>query len=347
MYNINDPNVFTYILTKESIETIDLDSDDDEATPAEISKSPRPPIDPNEIHEIDSDSEHSGEECLENIDDFGDSYSSEPSVYSNSENEYSDEASNDTTASSVGSGSFIVTKTILNPHVPPDSEVVDLLSDDENPEISSSNEVVEQATESTPDDVSMNEECESKPDSTSDKAEDDKPEQSENASVEKIAETVESLSKADDGTIEGAEQPSETVPKPAENIAGPSNDEENRLANIRKRIAQKSRDGQPKLTEAKPIRKRRRTFTETEYKRKVEKKGKKLSPQEIKQLRLEKLAKIAAEKRAEKEATDDGSGDAQRVPFVPRVKNTSVSRGAMLSTEMLGNPSPNPSEDGN
>lgn len=317
VYDINDPNVFTYLLKKEAIVTIDLDSDD-ECT-AQTSRQADTTEQQDNVFEIDSDSEHSGDECFEDIDDVEDESEQSNEPYSSDENEI-DESSN---ASSVGS--FVVTKTILNPLTPPDGEIVEL-SDDESTEITSSEQFNDKKSQ---DDNVGNQQ--QKPDSTSDESEMahtaeacDEPSSSAAISVSDASTSAAATTAA---INEGSHSPSAASNNNQANIP---NDEQNRLAKVRRRIAEKSQK-KISVTNAQPIRKRRRTYTENEYKRKVEK----IDPQEVKRVRLERLAKIAADKKAEKDAHGEGSGEQQRTQFVPRVKNTSVSRSAMLSEDML------------
>lgn len=319
VYDINDPNVFTYLLKKEAIVTIELDSDDEctEQTARQVDTTAHN----DDVYEIDSDSEHSGDECFEDIDDMNDEHmysgqSNEP--YSTDEDEI-DESSND--ASSVAS--FVVTKTILNPLTPSDGEIVEL-SDDESPEITSS----EQVNDKTSQDVNTEDE-QQKPDSTSDESEKAHTAEACDEPSSSAAISVSGASTSAAVIIEGSSSSPVASNSNIENIP---NDEQNRLAKVRKRIAEKAQK-KTSVTNAKPIKKRRRTFTENEYKQRVDKR--KIDPQEVKRLRLERLAKIAADKKAEKEAHGEGSGEQHRTQFVPRVKNTSVSRSAMLSEDML------------
>lgn len=324
VYDINDPNVFTYLLKKEAIVTIELDSDD-ECTEESARQADTTGQNDN-VYEIDSDSEHSGDECFEDIDELDDEHvyseqSNEP--YSSDEDEI-DETSNDASSSA----SFVVTKTILNPKTPPDGEIVEL-SDDENTEITSSEQFNDKMSQ---DDNTDEQQQQQKPDSTSD--------ESEKAHT---AEACDEPSSSAAISVSGASTSAAIVNDDSSNSPPSSNsnnenDEQYRLAKVRKRIAERAQK-KVSVTNAKPIRKRRRTYTETEYKQKVDK----VDPQEVKRLRLERLAKIAADKKAEKEAHGESSGEQQRTQFVPRVKNTSVSRSAMLSEDMLPkDPSTNP-----
>lgn len=79
------------------------------------------------------------------------------------------------------------------------------------------------------------------------------------------------------------------------------------------------------------IRKRRATLSEDEYNRKKEMKLSNVD----KQLRSEKLRQIEANKKAAKEANGEGSVEHVRPSFMPKVKNTTVSRSNLLSSDML------------
>lgn len=333
VYDINDPNVYTYLLKREAIVTIDLDSDE-EVCGEQKAKQADTTEHNDDVYEIDSDSEHSGDECFEDIDDVVDDHayseeSNEP--YSSADDEF-DESSND--ASSVTS--FVVEKTILNPLTPPDDEIVELSDDeidDKSTEITSS----EQFNDKMSQDDSTDDQQQPKPDSTSDESEKAHTAEACDEPSSSAAIRVSGASTSAAAINEGSNGPSAASNNINENIP---NDEQNRLAKVRKRIADKA----PKkitVTNAQPIRKRRRTFTENEYKQKMDKIV--VDLQEVKRLRLERLAKIAADKKAKKESHGEGSGEQHRTQFVPRVKNTSVSRSAMLSEDMLQmDPSTNP-----
>lgn len=312
-------------MKKEAIVTIELDSDD-ECTEQSARQADTTGHN-DDVYEIDSDSEHSGDECFEDIDELDDEH-----VYSEQSNEpYSsdgdeiDESSNDASSSA----SFVVTKTILNPKTPPDGEIVEL-SDDESTEITSSEQFNDKLSQDDNTDDQQQ-----KPDSTSDESE--KAHTAE-ACDEPSSSAAISVSGASTSAAIINDDSSSSNSPPARSNSNNENDEQHRLSKVRKRIAEKAQK-KTSVTNAKPIRKRRRTYTENEYKQRVDK----IDPQAVKRLRLERLAKIAADKKAEKEAHGEGSGEQHRTQFVPRVKNTSVSRSAMLSEDMLQkDPSTNP-----
>lgn len=82
---------------------------------------------------------------------------------------------------------------------------------------------------------------------------------------------------------------------------------------------------------ASKVRKRRATITEDDYNRKKEMKLNNVD----KQLRSEKLRQIEADKKAAKKANGEGSVEHVRQIFIPKVKNTVVSRSNLLSSDML------------
>lgn len=81
-----------------------------------------------------------------------------------------------------------------------------------------------------------------------------------------------------------------------------------------------------------PIRKRRKTMTESDY---HQQKGEKCGAEEIKRLRAEKLRQIEENKKSAKESNEHTNEVNERIPFVPKVKNATVSRGDLLSSDMM------------
>lgn len=101
-----------------------------------------------------------------------------------------------------------------------------------------------------------------------------------------------------------------------------------KLEKLRRSLAENT---QKKTAYTKPqsLRKRRRTVTEDEYNQHRE--VKKLATEEYRQLRREKLAKIAEEQNKQKPPVPN----INRVPFVPKVKIPNVTRSDILCTDML------------
>lgn len=86
------------------------------------------------------------------------------------------------------------------------------------------------------------------------------------------------------------------------------------------------------LSSPHPIRKRRKTITESDYN---QHKGEKCGAEEIKRLRAEKLRQIEENKKSAKESNEHTNEVNERIPFVPKVKNATVSRGDLLSSDMM------------
>lgn len=154
VYDINDKNAFIYRLVKESIETIDLSDDDDDdddggqANATSDAPAPAPVVKDkiisieNKVIDIgsDSDSEYSGDECLQNIDEMDDQSSDLSSIHTSSlddDNSSSNSSvySDDDMYDEGDESNFVVTNTILKCGTP--TETISLDTDDEDEDAAS------------------------------------------------------------------------------------------------------------------------------------------------------------------------------------------------------------------
>lgn len=288
-------------LVKDPIEVIDIvDSDDEtqlQSTPVHRDKIIE--IDsPNKIIEIpsDSDSEYSGDEHFQNIDEIDEEeeeendeeedVEEEDEEYDIEEDEQSD------SLSSLGSedDSFVVTKTIVKCATP--TETISLEEDEEE-------------NESTPAHIDAK-----------------KPSQTEQSNAESNGTANEPSTSTNPEKTESAETSKGTEKK--------NDDEEYRLANIKRRIAQKVTK-KSTIIKPQPLKKRRRqTITEAEY----NEQKKELSTEQYK-LRRERLANLGNKEKAKRTAAAENAPEPARIPFVPKVKNCIVTRGEQLCTDML------------
>lgn len=338
---------------KEDIEVIDLDDSDDEgpSTAPPTTTAPKTAsaaatesgkiieID-NKIIDIpsDSNSEYSGDECFRSIDDLDDQ--SKGTSILGSSDEFDENSSNESIESDEDddedysddeSESFVVTKTILKCATP--TETIAL--DDEDTSTS------EQADDGKKDKTAPEHE---EPTSTTELPQSangavaDEPSTSESTTATAAISTTQTP-KDDEVTESGKKTPENGDDKgDAEEDQPKQSDEseqEQRLARFKQRLA----DAEPKkqmitITKAHAIRKRRKTLTESEYnERKLEKKR---DLEEQRQKRRELLANLGEKQKAEREeAARAAAADSNRVPFVPKVKNTEVSRSEQLMTDML------------
>lgn len=360
MYDINDKNAFIYRLVKESIETIDLILSDDDDTVADAATAERPTapiaaVPPsaqdkiisieNKVIDIDSDSnsQYSGDECLQNIEEMDGQSSSLSSIGSSIESD-----DNSTSNLSVDSedddydegdeNSFVVTKTLIKCDTPTETISLTDDSDDDNatatkvPE-ANNQKVVLDSTASTST-------------ANADDKEKNKDQKETNGDVvtstsEFIATAEEpSASAAADDQAKNDNKPSETDKNDANDKPKATNADDDRkqlaerLDAVKRRVAENT-PRTMNIIKAQPLRKRRRTLTENEYHNHKAQKQKKKLTCEIKQLRQEKLADIA-KRNAAAVAAAGATADAanERTPFVPKVKNI-VSRGEQLCTDML------------
>lgn len=279
VYDRGERNLFMYRLVKKPIVTIALDDSDDDEDDA-----PKPVVQVGETIELDSGSDDSSDEYLENMDD-GD-------LYCSTSSDMGETDSDDDSLGSDGSDSFVVcislfvrnksigllansclaftssqiTKTILNPPTPQNG-VPFTVDDDDDDSNGTANRQAEDVTSSTDD-------------------------------VDELA--------AQDARIE----------------------------KVKRALAEKA----PKrviITAPLPLltRKRRTTMTEADYAVKKQKSAT-LSAVD-KNRRADKLRQIEENKRVAREANGECSNEPERKAFTPKVKNTTVSRSSLLSSDML------------
>lgn len=342
VYDVNDKNAFIYVLSKEQIETIDLDDSDDDG-PAIADKI----IDiDDKVIDIDSDSDsnYSGDECIQNIEEF-------KAECSNDEDDDSmdpdDDFDDSDSIQSDHTDEFIVTKTYLKCDTP--TETIALDDEDDvaiqaTPETEATVEAevktkskmgTEQNGIVTPDEDAPMMASPLKAASSNEDDEDDKTDESEsqpNFENDKNAARDQRLIDKESGhTKEQQIKPNDK--NSVENdkcTAGPSKiqDEAERIENIRRRLDEKKKRTVA-LIKPMPIRKRRQTVTEEEYMQ--HKRSKKEEKERIMKSRKVKLMEITERQQAARDATTE----AQRTQFVPKVKNVIVSRGELFLTDLM------------
>lgn len=342
IYDVNDKNAFIYRLVKEVIETIDIDDSDDEIESA-------PPPARGKVIEIankvidipsDSDSNYSGDECLQNIDEIEQQESddkesaSDSSVESVEQSEYSDSEESEIESDD---DNFVVTKTIVK--CPTPTETISLDEDDENeaepkkdePNDETAHQSQERRQTEKSNDKSANGTLQ-EPTSSKYQADDSKSNE-----IETTASTVNvrtNVSKESDKSAgnDNAKESTAAEQHKKQFEWNSNKDETYRLDCLKRRLAE---NVPRKITtiQPRPLKKRRETITEFEYKEKIQ--AKKLNEEERKQLRRERLANLANEQKVKRDEAAEYSADSDRVPFVPKVKNTVVSRGEQLATDLL------------
>lgn len=363
VYNINDKNAFIYRLVKECIECIALDDSDDDVSQPSADKYIEIA---NKVIDVpsESDSNYSGNECLESVNFNEESDSSSVEIYDSDSNSYSDSGSSEE--------NFIVTKTIIN--CPTPTEVIALDDDESNDyqssqsakaddKSSSSNATlppsldVEQAPstdaeeptppthtlssksnspakEETPADTVTKVEVKDSSEPVETEAPDTDQETSKSTTDDKAQDENEVLDQSqedkadDDGDKNG--QNGIQSDNDLLNEAGPSN-EQVRLAKVKQRLAANA-SRKSAVTQPQPLRKRRQTLTEEEYNNR--KRIKKMELQRHKELRRARLAELGDKDKAKRDAVADSTIDSNRAHFVPKIRHT-VSRGEQLCTDFL------------
>lgn len=125
-----------------------------------------------------------------------------------------------------------------------------------------------------------------------------------------------------------------TANRQAEAVTSSTDDVDARIEKVKRALAEKA----PKraiITAPLPLlaRKRRTTITEADYAVKKQKSA--TLSAEDKNRRTDKLRQIEENKRAAREANGECSNELERKAFTPKVKNTTVSRSSLLSSDML------------
>lgn len=333
VYDIKDKNAFIYKLSKEDIVTIDIDdsdSDDDDNIPTKP-KEKFIEID-NKVMVIDSDSDpnYSGDECLQDIDDAEDEENSDIDSFDSLDP--SDDDSDSVQYYESDDEKFVVTKTILKCATP--TETISLDEDDDDVPADEENDKTENGTvePSTSTKVDEKKEIDEKPEESGVKLEDEESKDGEPKDGDQKH------------TVEGSENENDDEKPPAKIIKldpEPSTSKAELLSNIKKRLAEMV----PKkigLIEAKPqkVRRRRQTMLEADYNERLQ--NKKVYMEMQKQLRRERLAIMGEKEKVAREATTEIVTEPKQINFVPKVKNTSVSRGEQLCSDLLANDPPNP-----
>lgn len=343
IYDVNDKNAFIYRLVKEVIETIDIDDSDDETESA-------PPPARGKVIEIankvidipsDSDSNYSGDECLQNIDEIeqqeGDDKesTSDSSIESVVQSEYSDSVESEIESDD---DNFVVTKTIVKCLTP--TETISLDEDDENEAEPKKDEPNDEKTNQSQERRQMEESNDKTANGTIQEATSSKY-QADDSKSNEIGTTANTTVKVRTNVFKESDKSAgndnATEPTTADQHkkraeSSSNKDETYRLDCLKRRLAEKV---PRKLTtiQPRPLKKRRPTITEFEYKEKIQ--AKKLNEEERKQLRRERLANLANEQKVKRDETAENSADSNRVPFVPKVKNSVTSRGEQLATDLL------------
>lgn len=259
----------------------------------------------------DSDSNYSGDEYLQNIDDMKDEEESiSSSVQFDNDNDFS--GPDDYSESNQGSitsddydddDNFVVTKTIINCATPTETISLDEEDEEENDNI-----------ENVPDVQSKS-----------------KTGEVSNGTTEKpstLLETDNSETKdEDEKLVDNGKKPE------AESSTSQEDEYNKRLENIKRKSANKVQQRKVLMTKPQPLRKRRQTISEEEYFER--KKLKNLNANQINQMKREKLAKLGERDKAKRDAAAENAGESNRIRFKPKVKVNSVSRGEQLCTDFL------------
>lgn len=305
VYDVNDKNAFIYRLVKENIEVIDLDDSDEEA-PAPSRPSQRIIEIDNKVIDIesDSDSEYSGDECLQNIDEQSSSPSVELTDELDEENSSVDSLVSD---ESDEDASFVVTKTILKCATPTETIALDEDSS------ASEREAEAQPSNDGPEPTQADENKDKESNGTA----------SEEPSTSESAQADKSTAKNDEANTPESEQ--------EKTVVSSTKDETTRLTNLKRRLAETTLR-KVTITKAQPLKKRRQTLTESEYSERKQERKRIIEEQKI--LRKEKLAALGDIAKAKRDAAAE-KAESNRIPFVPKVKNTTVTRGDILCTDLL------------
>lgn len=108
-----------------------------------------------------------------------------------------------------------------------------------------------------------------------------------------------------------------------------------KLEKVKRKLSEKPQKTTLHLSSSHPIRKRRKTMTESDY---HQQKSEKPDTEEKKRVRAERLRQIEENKKLAKDPNDHPN-EVNRVPFVPKVKNATKSRGDLLSSDMMASES--------
>lgn len=314
----------------------------------------------------DSDSNYSGDECLKNIEEMDEQSSSLSSIGSSLEEDSTsnlsmdsdDDEDDDDDYDEGDESNFVVTKTLINCDTP--TETISLDTDESDSD--SHDNDASATTVNVPNDLKSNDQGEVlESTATTSKEKDAETTNGEvvvtsTSEITSTAAEVASASTAmdqDQAKNDSENKPSKASDKSANattvqppKTTNAANDERlaERLDIVKRRVAENI-PRKINMTKAQPLRKRRRTLTESEYQsHKIYKANKQLTT-EGKQLRKEKLADVErrrkeAEAAALAAAAATATDTSERIPFVPKVKNVSISRGEQLLTDLMAlNPS--------
>lgn len=384
VYDVNDKNAFIYRLVKEQIETIDIDDSDDENDAAPPPNKVKIIEISNKVIDIDSDSDsnYSGNECFQNIEEMEEEESSSSSCMIEGDASYSDEDSQSNEMMESDEENFVVTKTILKCATPTETIALDEDDDDDDvPETiaekptqsEESNDKSANGVETKGNDVESTEiETESKKEDAKSMENEAKSNENNAKSVENEAESKEenaTRTKDVTGSVE-KDKPSPKSDKKSETdkkseseknykkstttqkvstesdtqASTSKNTEINaRLERVRRNLVEKA-PKQTAYTKPQKLRKRRQTISEEEYNQR--KLTKKLDIETQKLLRREKLAKIAEKEKMKHDEAAAAAANIVRIPNIPKVKNI-ISRGEQLCTDMMAIGSLNPNNTEN
>lgn len=282
----------------------------------------------------ESDSNYSGDECLQNIDEMEheeeeeDSNPSVQSIDDSVEDEYSDSIESEIESDDDG---FVVTKTIVK--CPTPTETISLDDDDaESEEIVEEKNVPEKSTDDDIPNSPESDKCNEKDmNGAMENASTSKSDEKSNDSNKKINESDKSIetAKTEELTsIEHQVEPSSSSGSKA-NLA---QDENARLVKLKRRLADKTPRTSTTI-KPQPLKKRRKTITEHEYNQR--KQAKKMNVEQNKLIRNQKLAELGNKDKAKRDAAVENAVESHRIPFVPKVKNCIVSRAEQLCTDFL------------
>lgn len=323
LYNIKDKQAFIYRMIKEAdLDTINIyDSDEnDDANDDDVVVV----LDSDSADENDSEiasDDATDDERIRDIDD--------DVIISSDDDDYYDSDDD-----SIGSGDFVVTQRVKNL---PQSVTVDLNVDDDIEQTTSPNEP--KNTDATEDEVIKDQKPDEAASSTSTRAvveenveKDVTSEVNGTAggtnSTDGGANAAEGGTSAPETIAHAADGDTDTIEEVTDTKEGPTKPFRSEL-NVRRGI---------RLISAQPLRKRRRTITESEYEdSKKQREQKRLA-------RAERLAQIAVDEKEKQTAAATGApngsdAESKRPVAVPKVKISQVSRAEMLATDMLADSS--------
>lgn len=267
---------------------------------------------------------------MEHEEEEEDSNPSVQSIDDSVDDEYNDSIESEIESDEDG---FVVTKTIMK--CPTPTETISLDDDDaESEKIVEEKSVPEKFTDDDIPNSLESEKCNEKDmngameNASTSKSENDEKSNDSNKKINESDKSTETGKTEELTSIEHQVEPSSSSGSKA-NLA---EDENARLVKLKRRLADKT----PRTTttiKPQPLKKRRKTITEHEYNQR--KQAKKMNTEQSKLIRKQHLAELGNKEKAKREAAAENAIESHRIPFVPKVKNCSVSRAEQLCTDFL------------